>query len=85
MIVISAGTSTSRTTNASRATAMASARPNILMVVSSPNTNEMKTLNMIAAAAITTRPEPMSPRRTDRRLSWVRVHSSCIREARNTW
>ena len=83
--VISAGTKMIRITKASSATAMASARPNILMVLSSPNTNEMKTLNMMAAAAITTRPEPMRPRRTDLRLSPMRVHSSCIRDTRNTW
>ena len=43
-------------TNASSAIATASASPNSLMVVLDWNTNDMKTQNMIAAAATTTRP-----------------------------
>ena len=40
---------------------------------------------MIAAAAVMTWEEPMNPLRTDSLASPVRIHSSRIRETRNTW
>ncbi len=82
---INDGTMIRRTMKASNSTADDSARPNSLIVASLPRTNAPKTLNMMAAAIATTRPEAASPRRTDLRLSRVWVHSSCMRLTRNTW
>ena len=82
---MSDGTRMSLTMKASMMTADASAIPKSLIVASGVGTKARKTLAMIAAAIITTRPEPASPRRTDAALSPVRAHSSCMRETRNTW
>ncbi len=50
----------------------------------SPITNEPKTQNMIAAAAVITRAVWARPSATAVALSPVRSHSSRMRESRNT-
>jgi len=73
---IRAGTSAIRTISASRSTAPARPRPNILITTCPPSTNEANTSTMIVAAAVIVRPVACRPRVTASRLSPVRCHSS---------
>ena len=69
---------------ASMKTAAASPRPNSLMIRSSPSMKEAKTVTMIAAAAVITRPVRASPRVTALVASLSRSHSSWMRDIRKT-
>jgi hypothetical protein len=79
-IAMTAGTSVSRTRNASRKTPAAKLKPIALIVGSSVNMNATKMENMMSAAAVTTRAESPVPRCTARRASPLLVYSSLIRE-----
>src|SRR6266702_1628550 len=83
-IAITAGTSVSRTTKASRNTPTAQLKPIALMVGSLVNMKATKMENMIIAAAVTTRADNAVPRWTARRASPFLVNSSLIRETTNT-
>jgi len=72
-------------TNASRNTAPARPTPNSLITRWPWKMNEPKTRIMIVAAAVMTRPVSACPIRTERALSPVCTHSSCMRLTRNTW
>ena len=76
-----AGSSTQRTTIASRNTATARPKPNSLSVRSSPSMNERKTQIMIAAAALITRPVSAMPSATARRR--VAVADPLLADARD--
>ena len=79
------GTSTMRTSVTSISTATASPRPKTFKICSgSLITNEAKTQNMMAAAAVMMRPVTARPSATAAELSLVRSHSSRMRESRNT-
>jgi hypothetical protein len=79
------GTSTIRTRVTSSSTATAKPRPNTLRMCSgSLITNEPKTQNMIAAAAVMTRPVTARPSATDVEFSPVRSHSSRMRDSKKT-
>ncbi len=82
---MSAGTRRVRRTKASRATAAASAMPNIATTRSPESTNARKTEIMMTAAELITRLVSARPTRTARRLSPVSSHSSYIRLTRKTW
>ena len=84
MIAMTAGTSVSRTTNASRNTPTAKLKPIALMVGSLVNMKATKMENMIIAAAVTTRADSPVPRCTARRASPFLVNSSLIRDTTNT-
>ena len=81
---MAAGTRVMRTTNASTRTPTASARPISLVTASGLITKAAKTLNMISAAAVTTRALSENPVRTDSRASPVWTKVSRIRETRKT-
>jgi tetratricopeptide (TPR) repeat protein len=83
-IAMTAGTSVSRTTNASRNTPAAKLKPIALMVGLPVNMKATKMQNMIMAAAVTTRADTPTPRCTARRASPFLVKSSLIRETTNT-
>lgn len=80
-----AGTRMVRRTKASRATAADRPMPNSAIVRWPPKTKAMKTQTMMAEAAVMTRAVSTWPTRTERALSLVCTHSSCIRLTRNTW
>ena len=69
MIAMTAGTSVSRTTKASRNTPTAKLKPIALMVGSLVNMKATKMKNMISAAVVTTRADTPTPRCTARRAS----------------
>ena len=73
-----------RTTVASTRIAVASPRPNSLIVVASPRMKLPNTVTMISAAAVITRAVDASPSATASALSPVRSYSSRMRESRNT-
>jgi hypothetical protein len=81
---MTAGTSVSRTTKASRNTPAAKLKPIALMVGLPVNMNATKIENMIIAAAVTTRADSPVPRCTARRASPFLVYSSLIRDTTNT-
>ena len=81
----STGTSTVRSTNASRAPPTPGRCRTRAITRWPPNTNDRNTQIMIVAAAVITRPVSACPTITARRLSRVCTHSSCIRETRKTW
>ncbi len=83
-IAITAGTSVSRTTKASRNTPAAKLKPIALIVGSLVTMKATKTENMIIAAAVTTRADSPVPRRTAPRASPFLLYSSLIRETTNT-
>ena len=79
------GTSTMRTSVTSISTATARPRPKTFRMCSgSLMTNEAKTQNMMAAAAVMIRPVTARPSATAAEFSPVRSHSSRMRESRNT-
>ena len=79
------GTSIMRTSVASTRTAVASPSPKTLRMCSgSLITNEAKTQNMMAAAAVMMRPVTARPSATLSELSCVRSHSSRMRDSRKT-
>ena len=82
---MSAGTRTERMITASIRTAEARPRPKSLMIRSSPSMKEAKTVTMIAAAAVITRPVRARPRVTasDGVVASL-SHSSWIRDIRKT-
>ena len=84
MRLIVDGTSTIRTSVASRNTATARPRPNILIVASSEPTKARKTLIMMIAAEVITRAVEARPSTTDLWLSPFFTYSSRTRESRNT-
>ena len=79
-----AGTTTMRMTVASRATATARPKPNILISGVSPRTKDAKTLIMMSAAAVITRAEVAMPPTTLPVGSPVDTHSSRTRERMKT-
>ena len=81
---ITAGTSSNRTTVASRKIAVAIPTPMTFRITSGLGTNATNTAIMMAAAAVITRAVPAKPSVTARWLSPVRTHASRIRLTRNT-
>src|ERR1700722_14226304 len=79
------GTSNMRTMVASTSTAVASPSPKTLRMCSgSFMTKDANTQNMMAAAAVMMRPVTASPSATESELSFVRSHSSRMRDSRKT-
>lgn len=74
----------SRTTVASRNTAVARPSPTILVNGDGFATNARKTPVMMSAAEVMTRPVAVIPRATDATVSPVFRYSSRMRESRNT-
>jgi hypothetical protein len=79
-----AGTSSMRTTVASRATASTVPSPICLMVSIPAAMNPANTTTSSSAAEVTIRPERWSPTATARSLSPVSSQASLIRDSRNT-
>ena len=79
-----AGTSTSRTIVASRAIAVASPIPIILIATPGSSAKPMNTATMISAAEVMTRAVEDRPATTEALLSPVRRNSSRTRLSRNT-
>jgi hypothetical protein len=59
--------------------------PAIMPSMSPLSTKALKTQTMMSAAALMTRLVSARPTRTERLLSRVCTHSSCIRLTRKTW
>ena len=81
---IVAGTSTSRTTVASIAMAVARPMPIILMATAGSSAKPRNTATMISAAEVMTRAVEDRPATTEPLLSPVRRYSSRTRLSRNT-
>jgi len=81
---MTAGASTTRMIVASTITAAASPIPIILTMTSSIEAKLRKTVDMIAAAAVMTRPVPPRPVRTARCGSPVVTYSSSMADIRKT-
>ena len=79
-----AGTSTQRMTTASRRTALASPSPKSAIVRSPERMKLAKTTTITAAAAVTTRPVRVKPRRTASLFELPWTHASWMRETRKT-
>jgi hypothetical protein len=82
--VITAGTRRQRTSVASTATATPMPTPNCLTVGSPLMTNAKKTLTMIRAADVMTRPVVATPSMTAWVLLWVRSQASLMCVSRKT-
>ena len=76
---MTAGTTSARTSVASIATAIASPIPMALMITTSARPKARKTVTMMAAAPVMSRPLRSSPDATAAVLSPVRTYSSWIR------
>lgn len=81
---IVAGTSSARTSVASRKIAAASPTPNSCSPTNRPKPNPENAAIMMIAAAVMIRPVCWRPYATACSFSWVWSHSSRIRESRNT-
>ena len=82
---ITDGISTIRTTNASKKTAAANAKPMDLMNESGSAMNAANTEIMMTAAEVTTRAPYLKPLTTASLAAAPCTNSSRMRETRNTW